>query len=392
MRKLLYGSTALVAAGLVAGGASAAERIQMGLGGYFAAFFVAGSEDDSAIRGEPGANRRSHKLAREGEIFFRGKTTLDNGIEVGVHVELEAETCGDQIDESYIWFEGAYGRLVLGAENSAPYLMAYGAPAPSSGQHGVNSPNFRHLQLGGNAAASLQAGSGAPSTVVNLSNDSEKITYFTPRLAGFQFGISYTPDNCEETATGGVGVGCGGSYAGFQPDNTVGQWSEIVEIGVNYVNKFGDVGVALFAGYGHGDLEANAVPAAPTLTDRDLWAVGGQLSYAGFTFGASYLDDDGGTRNTNAIDDNKQWNVGLRYAWGPWGVGIAYANAQTDFNAVAGGGEDEIDMFEVGGSYALGPGITLEGGVQFWDVKDAASAPGSENDATIFFIGTVLVF
>lgn len=392
MKKVLFGTTALVAAGLMANGAVAAEKIQMGLGGYFAAFFVAGSEDDNATTGEPGANRRSHKVSREAEIFFKGQTTLDNGIKVGVQVELEAETCGDQIDESYIYFDGAYGRLVLGAENSAPYLMSYAAPAPSSGQHGVNSPNFRHLQLGTNAGATLQAGSGAPSTQVNLSNDSEKLTYFTPRIAGFQFGISYTPDNCEEATTGGVGVGCGGSYAGFQPDNTAGQWSEIVEIGANYVNKFGDVGVAVSGGYGHGNLEANN--AGATLEDRTLWSAGAQFSYQGFTLGGSYLHDDGGARGTNATDDSTQWNVGLRYAWGPWGVGIAYANAQTDNNAIGGvgGGDDEIDVTEVGGSYNLGPGISLEGGVQFWDVKDNLNAAGAENNATIFFVGTVLSF
>ena len=35
MKKLLYGTTALVAAGMIAGGAQAADKIKVGVGGYF---------------------------------------------------------------------------------------------------------------------------------------------------------------------------------------------------------------------------------------------------------------------------------------------------------------------------------------------------------------------
>jgi hypothetical protein len=105
MKKALYGSTALAAAGLLAGAAQAADKIKLGVGGYFQAFGVYSDQDDGV--GEPAANLRDHHIAREGEIYFRGSTALDNGIEVGVLVQLEASTCADQIDQSYIWFEGA---------------------------------------------------------------------------------------------------------------------------------------------------------------------------------------------------------------------------------------------------------------------------------------------
>jgi hypothetical protein len=243
MKKALYGSTALAAAGLLAGGAQAAEKIQVGVAGYFQAFGVYSDQDDGA--GEPAAGLRDHHLAREGEIYFRGTTVLDNGLEVGVLVQLETETCADQIDQSYIWFEGGFGQLRLGNHYGASYEMFYGAPTPILG-HGVNTPNFVHLAVGGNSIFS-------PVTYVTASFDTEKVSYFTPRIAGFQFGASYTPDTCEENNPGGLGaslgVTCGGQGSGPEFDNGVGQQSEVVELGLNWVGSFMGADIGVFGGY-----------------------------------------------------------------------------------------------------------------------------------------------
>ena len=52
------------------------------------------------------------------------------------------------------------------------------------------------------------------SWIVNLSGDSEKISYFSPRFAGLQVGVAYTPDNSEEATAGQVRAK-GGSFAGM---------------------------------------------------------------------------------------------------------------------------------------------------------------------------------
>jgi outer membrane protein OmpU len=386
MKKLLYGSTALIAAGMVASSAGAAERIKMGITGYFQAFGIYVDQDDGV--GEPGANRREHSLEREGEIIFNGKTTLDNGIEVGVQVQLEAETCGDQIDESFIWFEGGFGRINLGSENSAAYLMHYAAPVPSGGfAFGLNESNFRAYQPGGHFSG---PGATTLTNPVLLSSDSEKITYFTPRIAGFQLGVSYTPDQCEEnTGVSAPGaVGCGGSYGGTELDNN--NTGEIFELGVNFVQKFGDFNVAVSGSWGTGDDEVGTA----ATDDPEQWSLGFQVSAWGFTVGGAYSDAENiaGARGV----DTQDWNIGLRYVTGPWGVGIAYANKEAQRGV--GLGDDEIDAFEIGGSYDLGPGVQLNAGVQFWDLdasgtgRTAAQVTAAENEATVIFIGTSISF
>jgi hypothetical protein len=362
----------------MASSAMAAEKIKVGVGGYFNAFAVFIDQDDGV--GEPGANRRDHTLQREGEIIFNGKTTLDNGLEVGVQVQLEAETCGDQIDESFIWFEGGWGRVNVGAENSAAYLMLYGAPTAILGW-GVLSPNMAAVQPGTNAAGNQ------PLLPVHLSGDAEKLTYFTPRIAGFQLGVSYTPDGCEENGGSQTGVNCGGQGTGGELDNN--NVGEIFELGVNYVQKFGDFNVAVSGSYGTGNDETPGVNSE----DPVEWHLGANVGFGGFTVGASWIEREDSIATAvggGSGVDSRDYTLGVRYATGPWGVGLTYGHREVDVpNA---GGEDEVDLIEVGASYALGPGVDLSGGVQFVEIQDGAGLAANENDGLVFILGTTLSF
>jgi len=371
MKKLLYGTTALVAAGMVAGGAQAADKIKVGVGGYFFGYLVGVDQDDSAATGAlgaaPGNNRRGHGITREGEIIFNGKTSLDNGISFGVQVQLEAETCGDQIDESFIWMSGSFGKINLGSENAASYLMGYGSVAASHWSAGVNSPGSRFHNVGGNAA-------GFNTTNAQLTSDADKITYFTPRMSGFQLGISYSPERAEEVA----------SYAGPGTNADAGDQSEVVEIGANWTGKMGGTSVGVSGSWGEGSEEVSSA----TTDDRQEYTLGVKASMNNISVGARFRSDDQGTSGSNT--DLEAWVLGIRYKSGPWGMGVQIAN--NEVGQGIGAGVDEARVIEVGGSYSIGPGVTMVGGVQVADLSAGDSDPASENDATVFFIGTFLGF
>ncbi len=317
---------------------------------------------------------REHGVARESEIHFSGNTTLDNGIQVGVQVELEGETVGDQIDESYIWFEGAFGRVELGSEDPAADAMFYGAPTPIAG-HGVNSPNFFHASSGANAV-------GTSSTFVGLTSDSDKVTYFTPRFWGFQLGVSYTPDNTEEL---GFALRPDVTPAGVTP-----QQSEAFEGAINWEGSFSGIEIGAYAAYSWADLEGPAPGVAPLVAfeDQEMWGAGASFSYMGFTLGGSYRWTDQGLSGSNT--DRWDANIGLVYAWGAWSVGAAYGHGEVEVGA--GAGEDELDMLEFGFVYNLGPGIDLSGGVQFVDFDSDTGGAAAENDAVLGILGTSISF
>ncbi|MDE0943021.1 MAG: porin [Alphaproteobacteria bacterium] len=149
--------------------AQASDKTSLSIGGYMVGFVIFGDEDTGPAK--PAENRRNHKVAHHGELYFRGKTTLDNGLKAGMDVQLIADTALAQIDDSFMWFAGDWGRINLGGETSAPGLMYYGPPVPSFGGHGLDSPIFIHVAPGTNATARL-----AFTVPARLTVATEKIT------------------------------------------------------------------------------------------------------------------------------------------------------------------------------------------------------------------------
>ena len=385
MKKLLYGTTALAAAGLLAGNADAADKIKLGVGGYMQMFAVYADQDV-----EDSLGVSNNALKEEGEIIFDGKTTLDNGLQFGVQVQLEAETCTDQIDEHYIWVEGGFGRINLGAENAAPVLMHY---APS-GPGGVGFEDVTMQFTNGPTVAGLR--SVDTYNEQTFSSDSEKLTYFTPRLAGFQFGVSYAPDRSEA----GSGTGYLASYGGMPSDvdstATTNAYNKIYELGANYVNTFAGVDVALSAGYHHANVEDAGVGGGtpPGADDRMAWDVGGKAGFQGFSVAAAYAKDDNGSNGPTATrgGDIINWDAGVYYATGPWSMGVAYYKRTAE--QAVGSPDSEFKGWDVGGKYALGPGVTLGAGVMGSKVENGtADAAGNvNNEATTVYVGTLLSF
>ena len=351
MKKILYGTTALVAASLVtAGAASAAERIKIKVGGYYQALFAVTDQD----RISPATTEfRNTAVEQEGEIHFKGETTLDNGLTVGVQVQLENRSVGDQIDEHYVYLEGGWGRFVIGAENSAAYLTGNWAPSAVVG-HGVDSPNFsRHVFIG----------SARSTTAITRTSDANKVTYYTPRLGGFQLGGSYTP---EASRRGGHGRNFGVVAENAQVD-------DIFEIGGNFKQSWDEVSFTLTGGY----LIANNAPNNP---DSNDWRVGAEVGFGGFTIGGSYSDIDGDGFAAQG-NDTETFSIGATYGTGPWTFGVGFLQSDVENQ------RDEYSAIELGGSYALGPGVTVSSGVQIQESKDATRKSESVTGALIIGIG-----
>ncbi|MCF8466326.1 MAG: porin [Sneathiella sp.] len=355
MKKAILGTTALVAVGVLAAGtASASDKIKLGVGGYMQSTYFYQSSDEPAGT----ADRIPDRVTQEGEIFFYGQTTLDNGLKFGVNVQLEAYTATDQVDETYIYVDGSFGRVLLGSEDSAGYLMHYTSPSPVP-MYSADSANIYPTGQGN-------------TTRPNMFADRDKITYFTPRFAGFQLGASYVPDGNSETGTGATQYQAPAFKAGLDRG-----WSAAA----NYVNKFGGVDVAGSAAYQRADVFGAS-------EDQSEYSFGVSVGVAGFTVGGGYgADRDiGGTAGT----DSDAWSAGLTYGMGPWSAGVQYS--KTTFSAT-GVADTDQSTWILGGQYTLGPGITAFGGVQVDDNDlTASTSTRMAGKTSTFFVGTALSF
>jgi predicted porin len=413
MKKLLMASTALAAVALAPGegwaqaAPPAGPPIKLGLGGYFQFYGVAGEQSDN--NGHPGASRHNFDFKREAEIWFLGQAKLDNGLIIGIDVQLEAESCADQIDESYIWFQGGWGRLTLGSENSAAYLLSVGAPTVDANFDGQD-PNYRLFsgvlgdpRAGGGAAVGAGIFAPAPTafvsikgidaSVVDLTGDSEKITYLSPRIFGFRAGLSYTPDNSEDQAVVGVVTQKGGSFAGMPFNNNIGQYSNVIAFGANYEGAIGPASLLAGVSYETGFRENDGIGGVTRIWKdrREAYSVGFDVGFAGVHFGALYYNDDNGFRHQG---DQTSWAVGLTYTMGPLTVGANAYQGLKEARSLAGGEvpDERLRRILVGGRYVLGPGVDIRSAVHFYNYNAPSVSDLADNHAWFFTLGTNFTF
>jgi len=398
MKKVLLGTTALIAGGLAAVPAMAADPIKLTVGGYMQQYFSAGHYGGIGTGGLAGVNFRNPSYRYEGEIWFIGQTKLDNGTTIGVRIELEGWAQGgqstnssDQVDEEYLFAFGDWGRIEAGGIDVVSYRMFYGAPnaLPGYGTTQFNFSGGSATGAGANGALHSNAFSAGVFAV-----DANKINYYTPRFFGLQFGVSYTPYISRGLATNAAAT-CGflGGAGNTQLCND-GQNAFVngVSLSVNYVNKFGDLGIAVSFGWDHAAYD-NGIIFSTNFRDYNALAGGLQISYAGFTLGGSFGWDNNGQASGN---ENLFWSAGIMYETGPWAASFTYmgGSRRESIAALAGTGgaigTDTVHLFMLGGTYAIGPGIKLAGGVYY---EAASGQTQSERaDSWQFLIGTEVRF
>src|SRR5215469_12208182 len=90
MKKVLLGTTAIIAAAAFGGGAyaqDASEPIKLGLGGYW----VGGGGQQLTAAGSANNGRSRQSFQQDSLIVVSGATKFDNGLNVGVAVQFRGE-------------------------------------------------------------------------------------------------------------------------------------------------------------------------------------------------------------------------------------------------------------------------------------------------------------
>lgn len=353
MKKLLLASVAVSSMAFAASAAQAGE-LEVNLGGYFRGYAAVVDQDE-----DTGVDVNTFDILRDTELHVGGETTLDNGLTVGVQLEFDVDGADSSasIDESYAYFSGNWGRVNVGEEDGAVFLLQVAAPSADSNYDGLrqniqpfNSDNF------GNMTVDLNLDYG-----VDDAKNADKLTYLSPVFSGFQVGVSMAPDN-DRADDNAVGVD------GSDIDETY-------EIAARYEGQFSQVGVAAGAGYLYGADDATS----GSDDDNQIWNVGLDLNIGAFGVGAVYVNDN------NALDDDDSetdtYVLGADYTTGPFVIGASYYNQDTD-NGV------EYDRYSGGVTYEYGPGMTFRGTLTHVE----AETTSQDADGTALLLGTQVNF
>jgi outer membrane protein OmpU len=398
---------------LVAGEATAAGGLQLGITGFYRNG-IGGSFGNSpttqhivTVGGIPSVStaglgnfdRQNVSMRQQIRVNFTGKTTLDNGITVGVLVGLDAENVAksdstSQINRAYADFSGKFGQIRIGEAYSALVTDCIMDPGNVTSQFGVNSPENSFSNVGfaqirnqtlhtanvSNSPASYfstfgVAPMGSIGTCFGIESKGNKIEYFSPDIGGLTFGVSFTPTGGQRRAGGGLSYGTDVTAPGSGDTG-----NNILSVAFDYTHDFG--GWNLELGGGGEWAFTQYTPAGGTTGNKPAWYQGGvQVGFGHFTVGFSgafmqnYIHDDYSAANTAGPNDDG-WIVtaGGSYTIDAWSFGLQglYASFQQSAAAVLGtsapGVSADNQIFwgvSLNAAYALGPGISLEGQVAY---------------------------
>ncbi|TAD89218.1 MAG: porin [Alphaproteobacteria bacterium] len=404
MKKLLLGSTMLVAAALSAApayaqaqrnAATSAAPFSVNLRGYSTfAFQIANHDRD--------ADLRSHDMLDDTRLTVNVEARSDNGLTYGFMHRLRLVPAGSrsdfQNDRNFLYLRSAsFGEVILGThpnavDNSMAPPTLYG---PATGLGVYADGGFAEF-----AAGSLYAQAGTARLTYGMSKFSgvtaTQVMYTTPTFSGFSFSASYSADsergrstdrNERQTSTGSTEIGNAGT-------------ENLFAAALNYSGSFSGIGI----GAGVGVNVAGAKDRLGGLvTNREYenvvgWTFRLSATYAGFTLYGNYAyDGDSGYAKRLASEgaavrvDNDSaygYNIGLGYVTGPIAVGVSYGYGKTEGDVLI-GGDDTLSVLNVGGHYTLVPGLMLFGGVEFFSAKNEGA---KQNDGTVITLGTHLRF
>jgi outer membrane protein OmpU len=351
----LLASTMLVAAStMIAAGSANAVKLKVG---GFGEFWAGYADNDAA-----GNVNSNFDVKNDAEITFKGEETLDNGMKVGVLFELEAGSGNDNargpgFDESFAWVKASWGQLNIGNNDVA---TGYTGGVSVVGPVGIIKSDAGDWIPGNGELNNTDGDVGV--------GDAGNITYFTPRVAGFQAIVSYTPDSSDAATSD------------FDDQETAGTHN-VISGALKYSGKFGGAKIGLSTGYTHAELTDQAAGGEAT---AEAWSVAGSVGVGKFKITAAYAKE-------NVADIDEFWGVGVIYKMNKADtISLGYGRGEESQRGV-GNGDREEKVITLGYERNMGKGVKV--GASLFKVSrsgDLTVAGG--NDGMGFVTGLKLKF
>ena len=373
-KKALIASSAIVAVGgLGMATADAAKKPKLKVSGYYEIFAGIADADREGntvdgtptYQGDKFNEEGNFAIVHYGEIRFKASGKTDSGMKWGVYFESvmddsDADGGGEKLstDETNLWLSGSWGKLLLGGQDGASDTQYKGAVKLAH----IN-PNMLDLYAD---TQSSEGGRGFAREKMSIgdSGDATKITYYTPRISGFQAGYSWIPEREAK-----------GSVSGSLCDSRSAH-----EFAVSYKGKVG--GGKLHATLGgtiqSGDTADNT---GELDTSNFGWRTGVKYSQGPWTVAAGYKDA-GDRRRFDQTGGETGWDVGAAYRGGRWEVSLLHIHIDAEDND----GDVEWDHTMLTGAYNLGGGLALSASLNMFDL-DAPSDSDGGNDGWALIVG-----
>jgi hypothetical protein len=298
----------------------------------------------------PGAEQMA--LYRLG-LGFDTNRVLDNGLELGLVVKLDAEldngarsgfsgivadpasgspglsgafsglAQADGLEDdgargvlqtAYVYAEGGYGEVRIGRDEGVAKRFSEGAPSL-----------FSTLSL---HAPKLDPDGGAiVRTDHDLTGPATKVSFTTPRIIGLKGGISFTPEADVR--------GLDRDPVRILPGTPAFSLSNAAEASVSFNHRFRESGVRVRAATAFSRADVDAAPTSPVAYGTvQTWSAGANAEWKDTVFGASWLSSDNGLDGRPG--DYSAWTAGVTHTAFGLDWGAEYGEATDDSAGVKG--------------------------------------------------------
>lgn len=267
------------------------------------------------------------------ELDIKVEASFSEELMLGAKVVLEADADSDnnednediKANESFLFVSGAFGLIEAGRAKGAEDAMALGANSIAAGTGGIDgdTDNLGIVE------------------VIN-SEDAAKVSYFTPRIANLQFGLSFTPDTGDDDF----------SLIGKDDEEEV-DLKNHVGLGLNFVHTLGelDLGLAAVGSFGQGRESAE--------DDLSAFSLGGTVTLGDLELGASYGAN-------NDAEDSNFGTIGATFGFGEANTGIGYNYVNENEDGVT-------HVIALSGDVALLEWVEVLADVSYADTKNQSS-------------------
>lgn len=314
-------------------------------------------------RGKGGGHHMAVEDARINfEVF--GKADGLGGLEYSFLIGLSGDTNLDKsVEENRLKFKGEWGTLLLGNARGVDDFMAVGAYDVMGGTGGF-AGNYTHVTNPSNGVITTVDLQGAP-------KDSTKVTYVTPRVNGFQAGLSFTPHTQHK-----------GEAKLFSHTHTASPTQPFdknqVGLGLNYKETFGngvDVklsGTLLYAGKTmRGAREGSSAAAAlqaPRARTKS-YALGTVLGWKDWKLGGEFIDNGHSQvrQGVNGRDAGKAYSLALGYDYGVDSFAFGWYGSSR--NLQSNSLKAKANVWSLTWDRKLAPGLSVYAEGNFFDYK-----------------------
>ncbi len=373
---------------------------------------------DKELSGSLSTNKKNSAFYNEARFSVEASAMADAGFTYGgvIGLATTAKAQGGKNsstnDNTYAFVESSMGRVEVGSNYSASKTMGFSGGTVARGTGGAtgdydnfittnfyDAKNNKALIIEQNnlttnvvskTTPSFLTGNGLMGDAYRASGSSEqpnRITYYTPMVAGLQLGVTYTPDSDK--------LGSGKAY--LESYSTTRTMKDLVNVGLKYTQDFDQITLGLSAIGAMGTVKKNETD-IKTNHNFTGYSLGGLASYGSFSLSGNwgtmnkkfFTYDDAAVGTAEHAQTAKTptfYSAAVSYVQGPFGVSVNYYNS-TNYN------KNKYTAYGVSADYQLAPGMSTFAEYVHFNAKPDAKLTGvtTKNVGNVFLVGTSFSF